>query len=265
MDDLKRKYLRIPPSPQKPITVTLRKKGLDHLASQTKVTDISLGGLGLDIPAAESLFKLGMSIERIELIIPEEYACVMSGTVVFLQGRKCSIAFVNEIEEEVGKLSRYIFKREIELLNVDENTRVVPSAEHPIKVALTLGGTKYSSSRIDVIDIGMDGLRFEILGAEGDIKPGSLVEVIEVSIPEEDTCVVFGRVSGLSGRRYDIEFDQSQRVELHKIRRYIHKREIEIREAGPEVGMKNVAEKGTETIKDSMREKKKILIIDDSA
>jgi CheY-like chemotaxis protein len=264
MDDMKRKYLRLPPSLQKPIAVVFRKEGLDHLASRTKVTDISIGGLGLDIPDAESIFQHGMLIERIELSLPEEDTCVVSGTVVFLQGRKCGIEFVHQIESQISKISRYIFKREIELLNIFENKRVVPSSENPVRVVLRLGETEYFSPRIDVIDVGISGLRLEISGAEADINPGTPIEVIEVSIPEEDTCVLSGKVSDRIGRRYDIEFDQSQRAELYTIRRYIYMREIEIQEAGPEDLMMNEA-KRIGTIKDSVTEKKKILIVDDSA
>jgi len=149
------------------------------------------------------------------------------------------------------------------LLNVRDNKRIVPTREYPVKVKLRLADTEYSSSRIDVIDIGMDGVHLEIRGAEADIKPGTRIDVLEVSIPEEDACVLSGRVGGLTDGRYDVEFDQFQKAELHKIRRYIYRRGIEIQEVGPKVAIEKEVKK-TETIEKPAGEKKKILIVDDS-
>ncbi len=115
MTELNRKSLRLVPSPENPIKIVFGRKELQKLSSKIKLVDISVGGIGLELPDAKSILKVGMLIEYIELSIPGEGKCTLSGKVILVQGEKCGIEFLQIDEYEIRKIARYIFKREREI------------------------------------------------------------------------------------------------------------------------------------------------------
>ena len=124
MSTNKRESLRLGPSQGDPLKVIFKQDKLQKLSSQIKVLDISLGGIGLQIPDAKSKIRIGMYIEM-EVPIPEEEVCVLSGRVTFVKGDKCGINFVQSRDREIDKIARYLFnrEREIQQLKKEEHTK----------------------------------------------------------------------------------------------------------------------------------------------
>jgi|GEM_PF-3572354 twitching motility two-component system response regulator PilH len=120
MSAYERKYLRVAPSPENPIEVIFNKEQLKAYASQIKVRDICLGGIGLEIPNAESILQPGTVIEYIGLTIPEEGKCVVSGVVKYVKNNKCGIAFLRVHDYELRKVARYVHKRELEIRELEK-------------------------------------------------------------------------------------------------------------------------------------------------
>ena len=108
----KRQALRLEPSQGHPIKVAFKQKDLQKLSSQIKVLDISVGGIRLQIPDAESIVKPGMSIRNMEVSIPDEGVCVLTGSITFIKGEQCGIEFLRSGDHELNKIARYIFNRE---------------------------------------------------------------------------------------------------------------------------------------------------------
>ena len=108
----KREALRVAPSQGDPVKVVFKQKDLQKLSSQIKVLDISVGGIKLQIPDAESIIAAGMPIEKMEISIPDEGVCVLTGNVTFVKGEQCGISFLQSGDQETNKIAKYIFNRE---------------------------------------------------------------------------------------------------------------------------------------------------------
>ncbi len=108
----KRQALRLEPSQGHPVKVVFKQKDLQKLSSQINVLDISVGGIRLQIPDAESIVTVGMSIKNMEVSIPDEGICVLTGKITFMKGEQCGINFLQSGDHEINKIARYIFKRE---------------------------------------------------------------------------------------------------------------------------------------------------------
>jgi diguanylate cyclase (GGDEF)-like protein len=262
----KRRYLRIPPSLRNPIGIEINQEKSSQLSSSMmKVTDIGVGGIGLELPEAELLLKRGMRLDHIRLSLPGEEPSDFSGIVSFLHGKKCGIEFLDLTENTIAIIARYLYRREVELLAADEDKNVVPSPESPITVVIIIDDEKtLSSDMIAVKEIGVCGMEVERRSAGSLLRRGMYIDHIELHIPEEDECIISGSVSFLHGNRCFIEFDMNKRYEISKIRRYIYKREIEIQESGKD---NTFDEQMIETVANTAAfpQRKKILIIDDSA
>jgi c-di-GMP-binding flagellar brake protein YcgR len=108
----KREALRLTPSREDPVTVAFKEEHLQKLSSEIKVLDISVGGIRLRIPGAETILEAGASIEKMELSIPGEGEFALSGTVTFIKGDQCGIKFLKSGEHKIDKIARYLFNRE---------------------------------------------------------------------------------------------------------------------------------------------------------
>ena len=113
-----RQYFRVSPSSENPIGVKFYSEPLKQLSSQIKVTTISVGGMGLELPYPAPELKIGLLFERIELSIPDESTCILSGIVKFMNENICGIKFININDFVLRKVSRYVFKREREILHI---------------------------------------------------------------------------------------------------------------------------------------------------
>ncbi|HAM52751.1 MAG TPA: hypothetical protein DCP92_19410 [Nitrospiraceae bacterium] len=262
----KRRYLRISPSLKDPLWIEIPHEKLGELSpSMVKITDIGVGGLGFELPDAELLLKQGMQLDHVRLSIPGENPFVFSCIVSFLRGEKCGIEFLNLTESTIAMIARYLYRREVELLEADGDKNVVPSRENPITVIMTINNVKalYSDATV-VKEIGICGMVVERHSAESPLKQGMHIDHIELHIPGEDECIISGSVARLHGKRSHIEFDMTRRYDISKIRRYIYRREIEHQGIEKNISRdENTTENAAK--KAASPQRKKILIVDDSA
>lgn len=130
-DAEKREFLRVPPSPENPIRVIFYREPLKNLSNQIKITSISTGGIGFELPHPMPELKKGLLFERIELSIPDEDTCVLSGTVRFVDENRCGIEFINSNDFKLRKVTRYILRREREILYIKKYKETGKSIEEP--------------------------------------------------------------------------------------------------------------------------------------
>jgi len=112
MSTNKRESLRLEPSQEQPIKILFKQKELRKPSSEIKVLDISVGGIKLQIQDAEKIVTVGMPINNMEVSIPDEGVCVLTGNVTFVKGDQCGINFLQSGDHEINKIARYIFNRE---------------------------------------------------------------------------------------------------------------------------------------------------------
>jgi CheY-like chemotaxis protein len=126
-----RQYFRVSPSSENPIGVKFYREPLKQISNQIKVITISVGGMGLELPCPVPELKPGLLFERIELSIPEEETCMLSGIVRFVNENRCGIKFININDFVLRKVSRYVFKREREILHIKKYKESGKNTEEP--------------------------------------------------------------------------------------------------------------------------------------
>ncbi|MDA8389016.1 MAG: PilZ domain-containing protein [Nitrospiraceae bacterium] len=115
----KRDFLRVSPSIDAPVGISFSPEELNEMVSFVKVRNISAGGVMIQIsdaaPGRDGLLPTGYIIKRIQLSLPGQDACVLAGIVRFTYGSLRGIEFLPN-EQEQGKLARYVYQREVEML-----------------------------------------------------------------------------------------------------------------------------------------------------
>lgn len=109
----RRKNTRIIPSMSNPIRMNFLVKHLYGLSQLARVTDISLGGIGLELPNAESLFRMGTIIEKIEILLPGEGTCTFSGQIRYVCENRCGISFIQSDIRDIEKIANYVNKKQL--------------------------------------------------------------------------------------------------------------------------------------------------------
>ena len=114
-----RRYHRIEPSDSRPVRVVILDRHLVGLSPLIRLVDISLGGLAFEMYDAQSIFRIGSRIEQMEISLPGEGECTVSGIVRFVCKNRCGVEFFGEGYSE--KIERYLKQRQL-IANVQKKT-----------------------------------------------------------------------------------------------------------------------------------------------
>ncbi|MDA8168223.1 MAG: response regulator [Nitrospiraceae bacterium] len=118
-DNKRRNYLRVTPSPGEPVKIYFQKPPEFRILSKyANVRDISAGGIGVVFEGCGEIFSKEMTLD-FKLLVPEEGGCSLTGIVKYASGNVCGIEFASS-EYEIRKIARYIYRRELEMLGLDE-------------------------------------------------------------------------------------------------------------------------------------------------
>ncbi len=107
-----RKHIRLSAHNAKSLKIALRNKALSAISKKVRLRDISIGGVGLHIPDAQTIISEAIYME-FAILLPNEEICWLAGKVVYVNGDICGIQFREDFEQK--KLSRHILQIEREL------------------------------------------------------------------------------------------------------------------------------------------------------
>ncbi len=109
-----REYIRIKPMKNKPILVNFGSNGAEDKLSFARARDISIGGIGIEYPGVELIFKLGQFIDPMYVILPERISLILCGQIKSLCRNRCGIEFMDNDSRTTGLIFKYILQHETE-------------------------------------------------------------------------------------------------------------------------------------------------------
>lgn len=115
-----RKYLRIN-VPSGEIKVIFYDEPLRSFSNYVEIKDISIGGMGMELPDVNLILKVGMIFRRFSLFIPDEEKCVVSGIIRCVKKNNFGIEFIEIKDFELRKLIRFINNKEHEQKKKEES------------------------------------------------------------------------------------------------------------------------------------------------
>ena len=106
-----RKYPRIEPSGAHPVKIRFQTGSLRGISPLIKVVDLSEGGIGIRVYDAESIFKVGDMIEKIDILLPGEGASIVvpvAGMVRYSCEDRCGLQFLRDDNHDSSRISQYV-------------------------------------------------------------------------------------------------------------------------------------------------------------
>ncbi|MBF0565847.1 MAG: response regulator [Nitrospirae bacterium] len=165
----KREYFRVSPSDKEPLNVSFSIKDFG-VVSNAKVTDIGLGGMGIEIPDAQSMLELGRVIEGFDIFFPDGRSFSFCVRVQYVHDCRCGLEFVLDDSDDYSVLTSYLIKRQKESRVEKQGLHAPPVSASSDRV-LSLTG-------VDAVSTGFAGVQDTRFNNRTASAPGSKPRVL---------------------------------------------------------------------------------------